>query len=312
MSNGLSLYHRCAGNAVNIIRLPLALLWWMRKRSHEEARTTDTTGHTWDGDLREYNNPLPRWWLWTFLLSGRIFSVDLSRHVSRFRQQRRHAGMVVRRTSSTKCSASRKHKRTDDPGAVQRTRAPAELSQNPDALKIARNVFANNCSTCHGSDARGASGYPNLTDGDWLWGGAPERIEETISAGRTGAMPGWGPVLGTQGVEDMIAYVMQLSGRSAAAGDATAAAPQFATLCSACHGADGRGNQQLGGPNLADNIWLYGSSPSVLRATIANGRTNQMPAHADRLGAQRIKLLAGYVLSLSQANGTSSGAAAGQ
>lgn len=297
MSNGLSVYIAVL-SAVNIIGC-VALLWWMRKRNNEEARTTDTTGHTWDGDLRELNNPLPRWWLWTFLASIAFAVLYLVMYPG----LGSNAGTLGWTSREQFDEMQRKQEEQAQAILGQFSgKSPAELAQNPQAMQIARNIFANNCSTCHGSDARGARGFPNLTDHDWLWGGSAEAIETTIRNGRVGAMPGWGPVLGTKGVEDMVAYVMQLSGRTAAAGDAAAGGAQFAALCVACHGADGKGNQALGAPNLTDGVWLYGGSPDALRTTIANGRQNQMPAQGDRLGDLRVKLMTAYVLSLGSQN----------
>ena len=166
-------------------------------------------------------------------------------------------------------------------------------------MSIGHNLFGLYCTTCHGSDARGARGFPNLTDKDWIWGGAPETILQTISQGRTAAMPAWGEALGQQGVEEVIAYVLTLSGKQSPADMAAKGKERFAMLCVACHGADGKGNQTLGAPNLTDNIWLYGGSVSALRETISKGRGGAMPAHAELLGPIKTKLLASYVYSLS-------------
>jgi cytochrome c oxidase cbb3-type subunit 3 len=189
---------------------------------------------------------------------------------------------------------------------LARTLAPyekasvGELSHDPAALRVGRNLFLNNCAGCHGSDARGAPGFPNLADRDWLWGGAPEAVLASISNGRTGMMPGWQPVLGDEGVENVLAYVMSLSGRKLPAGDVAAGQKKFQEVCSACHGAEGRGNVLLGAPNLTDNVWLHGGALATIRATISAGRQGQMPAHLDRLGEVRAKVLAAYVTSLSQ------------
>jgi cytochrome c oxidase cbb3-type subunit 3 len=157
----------------------------------------------------------------------------------------------------------------------------------------------NNCATCHGSDARGAPGFPDLTDHDWLWGGTPEAIVQTISYGRSSIMPPWRDALGgDDGVEDVVAYVLSLSGRHAAVGDVSRGKAKFQTICIACHGADGRGNQALGAPNLTDRIWLNGGAVSTVRETIALGRQAAMPAQLERLGETRVKLLAAYVISL--------------
>ena len=273
------------------------LLVWMRKRRGEAGRTSDTTGHVWDGDLREYNNPLPRWWLWLFVLSV-IFAVvyvalypglgnlrgalgwsQVKQWEEMQAQQERQAQTILARFAA---------------------RDPLELAADPAALAIGRNLFANNCAACHGSDGRGATGFPNLVDGDWLWGGDAETVRTSIAQGRMGIMAPWQEVLGDQGVADVTAHVMTLSGRKAGVGDATAGAAQYATYCVACHGPDGRGNLAVGAPNLADGIWLHGGSEARIRETIALGRQNNMPAQEPRLGDTRVRLLAAYVLSLGE------------
>ncbi|MDH5620294.1 MAG: c-type cytochrome, partial [Gammaproteobacteria bacterium] len=156
------------------------------------------------------------------------------------------------------------------------------------------------CTTCHGSDARGAPGYPNLTDNDWLWGNAEAELMTTILNGRMAAMPVLAPALGGEaGIDNMAKYVKSLS-TGAADADAMSAQPMFVALCSACHGADGKGNKIFGAPNLTDDTWLYGDSLPTIRETIVNGRNGQMPAHGDLLGENRTKILAAYVYSLSQ------------
>jgi cytochrome c oxidase cbb3-type subunit 3 len=191
---------------------------------------------------------------------------------------------------------------------LARTFAPYEhaslqtLAQDPGALRVGRNLFLNNCAGCHGSDARGAPGFPNLTDADWLWGGTPDTVLASIRGGRTGVMPAWETVLGGEGVENMLTYVMSLSGRKLPAGDAEAGKQKFAEICAACHGIDGKGNPLLGAPNLTDSTWLHGGALATIRETIARGRQGQMPAHEERLGETRTKLLAAYVLSLSGAS----------
>jgi cytochrome c oxidase cbb3-type subunit 3 len=172
-----------------------------------------------------------------------------------------------------------------------------ELAKNPKALSLGRSLFANNCINCHGSDARGAPGYPNLTDGDWLYGGTPQAIVQTITQGREGVMPALGSALGAQGVDEVAAYVESLSGRTAPAEKVAAGQARFA-LCAGCHGADGKGNPAVGAPNLTDDIWLYGGSDAAIRASIADGRHGKMPAH-QWLGNDKVKLLAAYVYSLS-------------
>jgi cytochrome c oxidase cbb3-type subunit 3 len=180
-----------------------------------------------------------------------------------------------------------------------------ELSHDPAAMSTGRNLFALNCSSCHGSDARGAKGFPNLTDQDWLWGGDEQTVYQSIAQGRDGMMPAWGPVLGRDGVEAVLASVLTLSGRHSSEVQSSAQAvaagkAQFGTFCAACHGPDGKGNTALGAPNLTDNIWLHGGSVKDIRDSITNGRTNHMPAQLERLGEMKVRLLAAYVLSVSQ------------
>lgn len=271
------------------------LLFALRRAPGEKSTTTDTTGHVWDEDLREFNNPLPSWWLWLFVITV-IFGLGYAllypglgnfRGVLGWSQVQQHSA-----------EAARNEARLRQTFAPFEGQPVAALAQNADALRIGRNLFANNCATCHGSDGRGAPGFPNLTDGDWLWGGGPDAIVETISNGRTGVMMAWGEALGPQGVDNVVAYVLSLSGRTAPGGDVADGKTRFEQTCVACHGPDARGNPALGAPNLADQVWLYGGSVESVRATIANGRQGQMPAHADLLGEARVKLLAAYVLSL--------------
>jgi len=177
----------------------------------------------------------------------------------------------------------------------------AELKEEPDAMKLGASLYASYCTTCHGSDARGATGYPNLADNDWLWGGTEAAITTTIRQGRTGTMPVLAPALGGDaGVNNMVAYVKSLSGLVEADADAMSAQPMFVAMCSACHNADGTGNPIFGAPNLTDDIWLHGSGDDAVHSTITAGRNSVMPAHGELLGDNRSKILAAYVSSLSQ------------
>ncbi|MGB5789235.1 MAG: cytochrome-c oxidase, cbb3-type subunit III, partial [Pseudoalteromonas nigrifaciens] len=172
------------------------------------------------------------------------------------------------------------------------------------AIEIGQRLFAQNCSQCHGSDARGGTGFPNLTDNDWLYGGTPDKIKETLLYGRIAAMPPWGAALGEQGVKEMTAHVLSLSGRTVNQKDAAAGEAKWA-MCAACHGADGKGsvahNLPFGAPNLTDNVWLYGGSQRAVEETLNHGRAGVMPAWKDILGEDKIHLLTAYVYSLSQA-----------
>ena len=274
----------------------LLLLWWT-SRSRGEEKVAGTTGHVWDGDLTEYNKPLPRWWLVLFVLTvlfgiaylvvypglGNYKGTQQWSQEAQYDQQSAAAEALLAKTFAPYVSAP-----------------VTDLAHDSSALRVGRNLFLNNCSGCHGSDARGAPGFPNLTDKDWSWGGAPDVVLSSIRDGRTGVMPGWLPVLGESGVEDVLAYVMNLSGRKLPAGNVTLGQQKFEQICAACHGADGHGNPLLGAPNLTDNVWLHGGALATIRATIAYGRQGQMPAHGERLGETRTKLLAAYVSSLGE------------
>jgi cytochrome c oxidase cbb3-type subunit 3 len=265
-------------------------------RAADPAGTPKDTGHVWDGDLQEYNNPLPRWWFWLFIISV-VFSLAylaLYPGLGNFRgalgwsQSGQHAAEVARANAAQK-----------DRYARYASLSLPALAADPEAMGTARTLYANYCAACHGSDARGGPGFPNLTDQDWLWGGEPELVLGSISGGRIGAMPGWEAVLGTTGVDEVTAYVLGLSAGGALGPAAAAGQEKYMTFCVACHGADGTGNQALGAPNLTDGEWLYGGDEAAVRQSIAQGRQGQMPAHEALLGPDRVRLLAAYVLKLS-------------
>jgi cytochrome c oxidase cbb3-type subunit 3 len=176
----------------------------------------------------------------------------------------------------------------------------AAVAADPAARRMGERMFVSYCAVCHGSDARGARGFPNLRDHDWLYGGEPDTIQQTILDGRNGVMPAWEQVLGGEaGVSDVAEYVLSLSGRKVDAAAAARGKEKFATYCVACHGPDGKGNHAMGAPNLTDNIWLYGGSKKAVMETIAKGRNGKMPAHREFLGKEKVHLLAAYVYSLS-------------
>lgn len=284
---------------LNIAAL-MYLLFGLRRRSGEQATTTETTGHVWDEDLRELNNPLPRWWLWLFVITT-VFGLGylvIYPGLGNYRGTSgwTSAGQLAEQTASSEALLEKTFEPFEHHTAL-------ELARTPAAVRIGRNLFVNNCAACHGSDARGAPGFPNLTDHDWLWGGTPEAIEQSIAQGRTSTMPPWKQALGgDSGVEDVLRYVMSLSGRELPAGDLNSGKAKFASICSACHGPDARGNQSLGAPNLTDQIWLNGGAIATVRESIAYGRHAEMPAHLERLGETRVKLLTAYVISLGGAD----------
>jgi cytochrome c oxidase cbb3-type subunit 3 len=174
------------------------------------------------------------------------------------------------------------------------------VAADPEARRMGERMFVSYCAVCHGSDARGARGFPNLRDSDWLYGGTPEAIKTSILNGRNGVMPAWEQALGGEsGVSDVAEYVLSLSGHDVDAAAASRGKEKFQQLCVACHGMDGTGNQALGAPNLTDDVWLYGGSKAAVMETIAKGRNGVMPAHREFLGEEKSHLLAAYVYSLS-------------
>ena len=178
--------------------------------------------------------------------------------------------------------------------------APAQLAEDRVAQQVGGRLFLNNCSTCHGVTAQGGFGFPNLTDGEWIWGEGFDKVKQAILNGRNGIMPPWGAALGDQGVADVTQYTLSLAGRDHDAAAATRGQAQYNTLCVACHGPTGAGNALLGAPNLTNDIWLYGSSADEIAFTIKNGRNGNMPSFADVLDEQKAHILAGYVTGLSQ------------
>ncbi|MFO1410522.1 MAG: cytochrome-c oxidase, cbb3-type subunit III [Steroidobacteraceae bacterium] len=296
MSSGISIYIIVL-TVLNMIGA-VALLWWTR-RSHGEAEKpgADTTGHVWDGDLREFNNPLPRWWLWLFLISV-AFAVGYLVLYPGFGSAAGSLGWTSTGQHAEQAAAAEK--------LAQQTlakfdgRGIEELMKDPAARTIGRNLFVNNCAVCHGSDGHGALHFPNLADKDWKWGGDPATVEASIANGRTGVMAPWKDVIGESGVDDAVAYVLSLSKRDAPFGNAAHGGELFKQYCIVCHGDQGQGNPTLGAPNLTDNIWLHGGAPEQIRETIRFGRTGIMPAQQERLGAARVRLLAAYVLGLGE------------
>jgi len=282
----------------------LACLWlirWTMKRKSGEAAQGDVTGHTWDGNLQEYNNPLPRWWLGLFYITLIFAGIYLllfpglgtfqglfgwSSHGSQYAQEMR--------------TAAEKYDPIYKQYAAVTVADLATQTEYDEARAMGRRLFLTYCMQCHGSDARGSRGYPNLTDGDWLWGGTPEQIMTSIANGRNGVMPAHAH-LGDEAIGDVVNYVISLEGGDVDAGSAARGKETFLTAgCIGCHGMDGKGNQMLGAPNLTDAIWLYGRSPSVITQTIKEGRAGVMPAQKEQLGDDKVHLLAAYVYSLSK------------
>lgn len=260
---------------------------------------SETTGHTWDEDLGEYNNPLPRWWMWLFWITI-VFGVV---YLALYPGLGSYAGMLKWTQVGQLNEETALHEQQFGPLYDRYAKMDVkELVREPGALAIGQKLFLNNCAQCHASDAAGSTGFPNLTDIEWLWGGTPEAIKTSIGEGRLGVMPAWGTFLGEQGVKDAAHYVMSLSGMPADSIRAARGKELFAKTCVACHGPEGKGNPAMGAPNLTDKVWLHGSSEAQIMQTISKGRTDQMPAHKDILSPSRIHLLTAYVYSLSRSD----------
>lgn len=281
----------------------VAIVWLLIATARTKGGgPADTTGHVWDEDLTEYNNPLPLWWLGLFLITV-IFAAG---YLVFYPGLGSNAG-ALGWTSGGEVNAelAETSRKLETVFAQYRDKPVETLEHDPKALEIGHNVFVNNCAACHGSDARGAKGYPNLTDSDWLYGGNPEQVVTTILKGRNGVMPAWGAVLGDQGVNEVADYVLSLSGRKVDEKLAAAGKARFATLCFACHGADGKGNALVGAPNLTDDVWLYGGSLEDVKTSIRDGRSGKMPTWEATLGQDRARLVAAWVLSQSAQTTTS-------
>ena len=297
------------------------LLLWNLK-NYTGVKEGESCGHEFDG-IEELNNPLPKWWTYMFFATF-IWSVY---YLAAYPGLGNWEGLG-KWTSSNQgiTSLAESKEATEQPlangenvqldqefiaaderfGPIFESFAKQDIEtlvKDEKALEIGQRLFSQNCAQCHGSDARGGQGFPNLTDNDWLYGGTPDKIKETLLYGRVAAMPPWGDALGEQGIKEMTAHVLSLSGRTVNQKDAAAGAAKFA-MCAACHGADGKGsvahNLPFGAPNLTDNIWLYGGSKRAVEETLINGRAGVMPAWKDILGEDKVHLLTAYVYSLSQ------------
>ena len=258
----------------------------------------NTTGHVWDEDLRELNNPLPRWWTWLFVITV-VFAVIYLALYPGLGSLPGTFGW----TSTGQWQAEQQKARSAMAPVYARFSAmpAAELARDAQAMGIGERLFVNNCAQCHGLDAHGSKGFPNLTDSDWLGGSGAEYIAKTVSGGRTGVMPPMAAAVGSpDDVKNIAHYVLSLSGSAHNNLAAQLGKLKFAA-CAACHGADGKGNQALGAPNLTDKVWLHGWGEEAIVAIVNQGKTSVMPNFEGRLSAEQIHVLASYVLTLSQA-----------
>ena len=276
--------------------LACLLLLWFSGKAKAMTANDNTTGHVWDVDLREMNNPLPSWWVWLFVITI-VFSLV---YLVLYPGLGSYAGTLGWTSTGEHTAEMEKGEKEVAPLYAKFTgMTPQEVSRDAQAMAIGERLFMNNCSQCHGSDARGSKGFPNLTDSDWLYGGAPEKILESLTMGRVGNMPALGAAVGTpDDVMNVAQYVLSLSGGPHDSLRASLGKSKFA-VCAACHGINGKGNPALGAPNLTDDVWLHGYGENAIIAIVNNGKVNQMPAQTDKLSAAQLHVLSGYVWGLS-------------
>ncbi|EIV8496005.1 cytochrome-c oxidase, cbb3-type subunit III [Vibrio vulnificus] len=297
------------------------LLYWCAKDKMGVEEGADM-GHEYDG-IRELNNPLPKWWTYLFVGTFIFAAVYLTlfpglgnfKGVLGWQSSAQTVRTVEESKQAIANAQSNKQlnqyaKELDDADAYfgeafrrlafddNGLRPIPAIAGDDEALKVGQRLFLQNCSQCHGSDARGQKGFPNLTDTAWLYGGEPQAIVTTIMHGRIGQMPAWKDALGEQGVEEVVSYVLSLSGRKVNAREAEAGKARF-VVCAACHGTDGKGNPAVGAPDLTDKDWLFGDSRADITETVMNGRSGVMPAWKDILGEDKVQLVSAYVWSLS-------------
>lgn len=275
----------------------VGLVWILFSNRKRDAKETDqTTGHAVDG-IEEYDNPLPAWWFYMFVITI-VWGVG---YLIIYPGMGNYPGLIgwtqVGQYDKEVAAADERFRAMRDRYLAMPIE---EIASDPAVRKMGMRMFANNCAQCHGGDARGSYGFPNLADNDWLYGGTPADIKHTLVAGRQAIMPAWGSVIGEEGITDVTAYILSINGRDAEAGNITAGKQVFDTYCVACHGANAEGNIAMGAPNLKNGIWLYGGSAEQIGHTLRNGRNGVMPAFADTLTEDKIHILAAYVYGLNQ------------
>ncbi|MEF9949269.1 MAG: cytochrome-c oxidase, cbb3-type subunit III [Comamonas sp.] len=276
------------------------LLLILVARKKVDSAGDNTTGHVWDEDLRELNNPMPKWWMGLFVITV-IFGLG---YLAAYPGLGAFNGKLDWSQNGAYEREMAKAKADLEPMYAKFTSMPTEeMAKDPQAMAIGERLFMNNCAQCHGSDARGSKSFPNLADGDWLHGGSPEKIKETISNGRIGMMPPMAAAVGTaDDVRNVANYVLSLSGSPHDAVKASLGKSKF-VACAACHGMDGKGNPALGAPNLSDDIWLHGWGEAAIVNIVNNGKHNEMPAQKEKLTEAQIAVLASYVWGLSHKDG---------
>lgn len=274
------------------------LLWAVRKSQPTDLETDQKTGHVYDG-IEEYDNPLPKWWFYLFVATI-VFALG---YLVLYPGLGNFQGLLGWSSTGQWEKEVADAEERYSPIYAQYASVPVEaLSENSEAMRMGQRLFANNCSVCHGTAARGGIGFPNLTDDVWLYGGEPKDIKHTLVNGRSGNMPAGGfmPNMSAAQVEDLVNYVLGFSGRAADSKSTERGETLFGSACAACHGAEATGNQAMGAPDLTDDDWLYGSHANAIRETIVYGRRNEMPAQAERLSDDQIHVLTAYIYRLSK------------
>lgn len=286
---------------IGLTLISLALVTWVLFANRKVAVRDDeepenkTTGHVYD-DIEEYDNPLPKWWFQLFVATLVFSAIYLVLYpgLGSFKGILGWSSL-----GQLEREQEQAHDEHGDLYDAYLNMPVEELARDGKAMKMGLRLFANNCSVCHGADGGGGYGFPNLTDTEWLYGGTPEQIKQTLVDGRAGNMPAWGPIIGEDKVVATAQYVLKLSGQDYDEELARRGVPVFQQNCSACHGSDGKGNTALGAPNLTDDIWLYSGDVKAIEQAIRSGRANVMPAQGDKLRDETIHILAAYVYSLS-------------
>lgn len=279
----------------------LVLIYWVLMANRKVAVNDDedpenrTTGHVYDG-IEEYDNPLPRWWFNLFI-GTMVFGII---YLILFPGLGSFQGILGWSSAGELAEDQQKGMAAYEKSYATFAKMPIEeLVDDPRAMKMGRRLFANNCTVCHGADAGGNFGFPDLSDNDWLYGGSPAAITASIMHGRSGNMPAWGAVLGEEKLGLITEYVLKISGQEHVADKAAAGEALFGQSCASCHGGDAKGLTALGAPNLTDSVWLYDGSRAGILTSLRKGRANQMPAQKDLLREDKIHVLAAYVYSLS-------------
>jgi cytochrome c oxidase cbb3-type subunit 3 len=279
---------------LSIVACALLLIFTGKKKVI--AASDNTTGHVWDEDLKEMNNPLPMWWVGLFVITI-VFAILYLFLYPGLGQREGSLNWSSRNQYDAEVA---KANEALQPLYARFDAMPVEeLAKDGKAKAIGERLFMNNCAQCHGSDANGSKGFPNLTDGDWLYGGQPEQIKHTITKGRNGVMPPMAQAVGNaDDVRNLANYVLSLSNSPHDNVRAQLGKSKFVS-CAACHGPDGKGMQAVGAPNLTDKVWLHGWGEQSVISMINGGKNNLMPAQEGRLTPSQIHVLTAYVWGLS-------------